>query len=31
MFAGGSSELLRVFSLAVAGTGTSTVYPGHRS
>lgn len=27
MFAGGSSELLRVFSLAVAGTGTSTVYP----
>ncbi len=27
MFAGGSSELLRVFSLAVAGSGTSTVYP----
>lgn len=27
MFAGGSSELLRVFSLAVAGAGTSTVYP----
>jgi histidinol-phosphate aminotransferase len=27
MFAGGSSELLRVFSLAVAGASTSTVYP----
>jgi histidinol-phosphate aminotransferase len=27
MFAGGSSELLRVFSLAVTGAGTSTVYP----
>lgn len=27
MFAGGSSELLRVFALAVGGVGTSTVYP----
>lgn len=26
MFGGGSSELLRVFSLAVAGAGTTTVY-----
>jgi histidinol-phosphate aminotransferase len=27
MFAGGSSELLRVFALAVGGGGTSAVYP----
>lgn len=27
MFAGGSSELIRVFALAVGGIGTSTVYP----
>ena len=27
MFAGGSSELLRVFALAVGGPGTSIVYP----
>ncbi|MGH8924141.1 MAG: histidinol-phosphate transaminase [Acidimicrobiia bacterium] len=27
MFAGGSSELLRVFALAVGGVGTSAVYP----